>query len=328
MCLIPTLRAFCLREENQLIMKSVSFFLFLFFSSLHLSARTDSSAYAPFDWIQINSLESYSDFPWERFPRGISQAMVETLLASPYNTSEDQLTVVYFKGELLAVIPCRFEVLRWTGNRWENLYKGVASGFNCDAHFFVREGKLYSMGRYGFWRGHSELLWFDFETGFWEAVQTTSAPLTYRGKAIFVDGDRVFSIIGEDIHQPSNLFQANQNGYVFDFKSQAWTPVQLDFPNQPNRTTWSLPSFDLKDYGLQVYQHEAQMGLLLLNKKENSLYFAKENNYGKINAFAVAVALENKAVFFDKFGDSTVVELDETSWGGFTKLSAISFYCL
>jgi hypothetical protein len=306
-------------------MKSVSFFVLFFFFSLHLTAKTDTSTYAPFDWIKINPNDSFIDFEWERLPRGITQVMLESLLASPYITSEGPLTLVYFKEQLLAVMSCRFEVLKWTGDRWENLYKGAASGFNCHPHFFVREGKLYSMGRYGFWRGHSELIWFDFETGFWEPIQVAAPPLNYRGHAIFVDGDHVFSILGQDIHQPSSLFQPNINGYVFDFKSQAWSSIQLDFPSQSNNTVWSLPSFDLKDYGLQVYWLDAQNGLLLFNKKENSLYFSEYNNFGKIQFFTMAIGLENKAVFFDKIGDSVVLELDETSFREFKKLSTINF---
>jgi len=256
-------------------------------------------------WVKINPDESFDRFAWESLPQGISQLMVESLLASPYLTTPDPITLFYLQGQLVALIPCRFEVLRWTGESWDNLYKGTSSGFNCHAHFFVREGKLYSMGRYGFWRAHSELLEFDFGTGYWEFVPASSPPMNYGGVGIFVDGDRVFSILGENIHQPSNVFYPDKNGYVFDFKSKAWSSIQLDFPNQKNLSSWIMPSFDLKDYGVQLYQLEAHLGLLLLHKKENTLYFVKDNNFGKFKSFSVAVALENNAVFFDKYGDPT-----------------------
>ena len=160
-------------------MKAAIFFVVLFFSSLILPAQSDKQTYAPFDWIKINPDESFERFAWESLPQGISQMMVESLLASPYLTTTDPMTLFYLQGQLLAVIPCRFEVLKWTGDSWENLYKGTGSGFNCHAHFFVRDGKLYSMGRYGFWRGHSELLEFDFDTGYWEFVPVSSPPSNY-----------------------------------------------------------------------------------------------------------------------------------------------------
>ena len=306
-------------------MKAVIFFIGVFFSCLTLSAQSEKQTYGSFDWIKINPKESFDRYAWETLPQGITQVMVDSLLASPYLTTEDPTTLFYFNEQLLAVIPCRFEVLRWSGESWENLYEGTGSGFNCHAHFFVREGKLYSMGRYGFWRGHSELLEFDFDTGFWEFVPVSSPPMNYGGVGIFVDGDRVISILGQYIHQPTNVFFSDKNGYVFDFKSKAWSPIQLDFPGQNTPTLWITPSFDLKDYGVQLYQLEAHLGLLLLHKKENTLYFVKENNFGKFKSFAVAVALENNAVFFDKYGDPTFLLSPTAPLEKFTKVGDIRF---
>ena len=306
-------------------MKAAILFVVLFFASLNLSAQSDKRPYAPFDWVKIDHTVSYENFAWESLPQGITQSMVESLIASPFNTSSDPITLFYINEQLLAVIPCRFEVLKWTGESWDNLYKGAGSGFNCHAHFFVREGKLYSMGRYGFWRAHSELLEFDFETGYWEFVPVSSPPMNYGGVGIFVDGDRVISILGENIHQPSNVFYPDKNGYVFDFKSKAWSSIQLDFPIQKNRSSWIMPAYDLKDYGVQLYQLDAHLGLLLFHKKENTLYFIKENNFGKFKSFAVAVALENNAVFFDKNGDSLFLLPPTAPLEKFTKVGEVRY---
>ena len=306
-------------------MKAAILFVVLFFASLNLPAQSDKRPYAPFDWVKIDHTVSFENFAWETLPQGITQVMVKSLLVSPFNTSSDPITLFYFKEQLLAIIPCRFEVLKWTGESWDNLYKGAGSGFNCHAHFFVREGKLYSMGRYGFWRAHSELLEFDFETGTWEFVPVSSPPANYGGVGIFVDGDRVISILGENIHQPSNVFYPDKNGYVFDFKSKAWSSIQLDFPIQKNLSSWIMPAYDLKDYGVQLYQLDAHLGLLLLHKKENALYFAKDNDFGKFKAFAVAVALENNAVFFDKYGDPIFLLSPTAPLEKFTKVGDIRF---
>ena len=306
-------------------MKAAILFVVLFFASLNLSAQSDKRPYAPFDWVKIDHTVSYENFAWETLPQGITQVMVESLIASPFNTSSDPITLFYVNEQLLAVIPCRFEVLKWTGESWDNLYKGTGSGFNCHAHFFVRDGKLYSMGRYGFWRAHSELLEFDFETGYWEFVPVSSPPMNYGGVGIFVEGDRVISILGENIHQPSNVFYPDKNGYVFDFKSKAWSSIQLDFPVQKNLSSWIMPAYDLKDYGVQLYQLDAHLGLLLLHKKENTLYFIKENNFGKFKSFAVAVALENNAVFFDKYGDPIFLLPPTAPLEKFTKVGDIRY---
>ncbi len=311
-------------------MKAALFFVGLFFFCFTLLAQSEQDSVDRFDWLKINPTESYAEFAWESLPKGITQAMVEALVDSPqiseeYITSEDPLTLFYFKDQLLALLPCRFDVLRWTGANWENLYKGTSSGFNCHPHFFVREGKLYSMGRYGFWRGHSELLEFDFQKGYWEFVPVSSPPVNYGGVGIFLDGDRVFSILGENIHQPSNIFYPDKNGYVFDFKSKAWSSIQLDFPSQKNLSSWILPSFDLKDFGVQLYQLDAHLGLLLVHKKENTLYFAKDNDFGKFRFYTVAVGYGNSAVFFDKYGDPTFLTPEKDFEERFKKVGDIRF---
>ena len=306
-------------------MKAIIFFIGVFFSCLTLSAQPEKQTYAPFDWLQIDPTESFERFAWESLPQGITQVMVESLLASPYLTTEDPISLFLIKDQLIAVIPCRFEVLRWSGEQWENLYKGAGSGFNCHAHFFVHKGKLYSMGRYGFWRGHSELLEFDFQTGGWEFVSATSPPANYGGVGIYVVEDRILSLMGQYIHQPSNLFESEKNGFVFDFSTHTWSRLQLDFPKQSTTTQWIYPSFDLKDFGIQLYHLEAHIGLLLFHKKENSLYFAKDNNFGKFNFFAVAVATANNAVFFDKFGNPTYLLPPDAPLEKFTKVGVIRF---
>jgi hypothetical protein len=323
-CFIPGLRGFTLERKKD-IMKAALFFVGLFFSCFTLLAQSEQDSVGRFDWLKINPNESYADFAWESLPQGITQAMVESLVASPYITSADPITLFYLKDQLLALLPCRFEVLKWTGDAWENLYKGTSSGFNCHPHFFVREGNLYSMGRYGFWQGHSELLKFDLVKGSWDPVSVSSSPKYYAGVGIFVDGDRVFSILGEYIHQPAQLFESEKNGYLFDFKDQSWSALQLDFPEKSASTQWILPSFDLKDYGIQLYQYKADIGILLVHKKQNSIYFAQDNDFGKFRVYSVAVATGNSIVFFDKYGDPTFLTPEKDFEKRFKKVGQITF---
>jgi hypothetical protein len=306
-------------------MKAALFFVGLFFSCLTLLAQSEQDSVDRFDWLKISPTESYADFAWESLPKGITRAMVELVVASPYISSSDPITLFYFKDQLIALLPCTFEVLRWKGDGWENLYTGTSSGFNCHPHFFVREGNLYSMGRYGFWEGHSELLKFDFVKGIWDPVSVTSPPNNYAGVGIFVDGDRVFSILGEYIHQPSQLFEPEKNGYVLDLKNQSWSSLQLDFPEKSENSIWILPAFDLKDYGIQLYQLKANLGLLLVHKKENSLYFSENNDFGKFKQFSIAVASGNSAVFFDKYGDPTYLSPEKDFEEKFKKVGDIRF---
>lgn len=306
-------------------MKAALVFIGLFFSWHTLSAQSLKDSIGKFDWVKISPKDSYADFAWENLPEGINRLMVESLLESPYLSSEDAITLFPIQGELYALLPCEFDVLRWSGDSWENLYKGTSSGFNCHAHFFVREGNIYSLGRYGFWQAHSELLIFDFEVGSWNPLQVVSSPNNYAGVGIFVDGNRIYSILGEYIHQPTQQFESDKNGYFFDFDSQTWSPLKLEFPEQSENSLWILPSFDLKDYGIQLYQHKAENGFLLLDKKNPSLYFTAEKDFGKIESFAIAVASENRAVFLDRFGSATLLVPEKNFEKRFKKLGAIEF---
>jgi hypothetical protein len=99
----------------------------------------------------------------------------------------------------------------------------------------------------------------------------------------------------------------------------------LDFPEKSENSQWILPSFDLKDYGIQLYQLKAEIGLLLVHKKENGLYFAQENDFGKFRTYSVAVASGNSAVFFDKYGDPTFLSPEKDFEERFKKVGEIRF---
>ena len=55
------------------------------------------------------------------------------------------------------------------------------------------------------------------------------------------------------------------------------------------------------------------------------MYFAKDNDFGKFKSFAVAVALENNAVFFDKYGDSIFLLPPTAPLEKFTKVGDIRY---
>ena len=79
-------------------MKAVIFFILVFFSCLPLSAQSEKQTYAPFDWVKINPDETFDRFAWENLPQGITQVMVESLVASPYISSSDPITLFYLLG--------------------------------------------------------------------------------------------------------------------------------------------------------------------------------------------------------------------------------------
>jgi hypothetical protein len=74
-----------------------------------------------------------------------------------------------------------------------------------------------------------------------------------------------------------------------------------------------------------LYQLKANLGLLLVHKKENSLYFSENNDFGKFKQFSIAVASGNSAVFFDKYGDPTYLSPEKDFEEKFKKVGDIRF---
>ncbi|MCC7150347.1 MAG: hypothetical protein IT216_14090 [Saprospiraceae bacterium] len=73
-----------------------------------------------------------------------------------------------------------FDVYKWTGRKWENQYLGIYYGYNFGSTKFVHKDKIYSLGGYGYWRSHGQLIEFLPEDGEWEIIpNTTDLPRSF-----------------------------------------------------------------------------------------------------------------------------------------------------
>jgi hypothetical protein len=252
-----------------------------------------------FDWIKINPETKISELNFSLLPDGLSKEMLASILTLPYITSNDPITVFQIHGSYYALLPCRFEVLHWENGNWKNLYKGTSSGFNCNPHFFVKDNTIYSVGRYGFWHGHSEIIYFDFDSGFWENAIAHRVPTNYGGVGIFYYNNKIFSLNGEFIHQSTQIHSSDKNGFYYDFEKQSWFPLDFNINNMTFHSIWTFPSFDLKDFGVQVYRYQAEQGLLLINKNDLTLYFSKKD-FDSFDKYTIAICKENQLIFMNK----------------------------
>ena len=260
-----------------------------------------------FDWFKIFPLAINNEDTWQYLPDGLTAEMMIQLSDSPYITSEFPITILPKNGEFYALFSCRFEVLKWTGKEWINLYKGSNSGFNCKAHFFLRNGKIYSHGRYGFWSSHSELLEFDLKNGVWENIHVQNIPNFYEGGYIFVSQNKIFSLKGRYIQQSKDTYDYEENGHIYDFENQEWLKIYLKLDNSELEIKRSDYSYDLKDYGLGIFFRNSEWGALIMDKDQLSFHFVKMDksllekykySYGKDNEFFV-VNWKNQFFQFD-----------------------------
>ncbi len=68
-----------------------------------------------------------------------------------------------------------FNVYKWTGDDWKNIYKGIHYGYNYLSKKFVFKDNLYSFGGYGYWKSHGQVIQFLFDRGEWELLEFTKS---------------------------------------------------------------------------------------------------------------------------------------------------------
>jgi len=275
-----------------------------------------------FDWIRVNPSEKFEDFDWSVLPEGVTKEMVLSVVSSTYVSGKDHITLLPVGGKIYALFPCRFEVLVWMGKNWENLYKGYSSGHNCQAFFFVRNNVLYSYGKYGFWKAHSELIYFNFETGYWDNLSAKNVPVNYAGVVPFIVGDKLVTIMGQYIHQSSGKDKFEKNGFYFDFGSGEWLPLEVKIPDQPDESIWMVPSFEMKDFGMHPYKYQAEIGLLVFDKKDLSLHF-KKFDYTPIRDNSLSFSKGNEVWFFDQTSNLIHFNLENDLTTSFRKLGNV-----
>jgi len=100
-----------------------------------------------------------------------------------------------------------FNVMLWNGSDWINLYKASYHGYNFEAFFFVYEDNLYSLGTYGYWLTHSNVLKFNFDAEVWDMVITRNSPENYGSYFVGQIGDTLISIFGFKVN--SNIRKIN-----------------------------------------------------------------------------------------------------------------------
>jgi len=96
-------------------------------------------------------------------------------------------------GKYYMIPEGHFNVYLWQNGIWKNLYKGIFFGYNFKSTKFVSNGKIYSFGRYGYWKSHGQIIQFIPDKGEWELVKfveglrNSHAYCTEKG--LFIIGD-------------------------------------------------------------------------------------------------------------------------------------------
>jgi len=276
-----------------------------------------------FDWIKVKPMANLGNVDWSLLPNGFSKSMIDLLISNSYMSNNESITIFNIENNFYALFPCRLDVFIWLDQKWENIYEGYSAGFNCLPFFFEKEGVLFSYGRYGYWHAHSELISFDTKAGSWDNVTAYNMPINYGGPASYLSEKGLITFMGQYIHQSSGINVFEKDGYYFDFEKEKWFPLDVIIDNQPMDSNWMVPSFDLKDYGIKLYNYKAELGLLVLDKKDFSLHF-KKIDFSSISDYSVSYAKGNEIWFFNSSSDKVHLDLDRDFHKSFRKIGEIN----
>ncbi|WP_100627208.1 hypothetical protein [Algoriphagus formosus] len=208
-----------------------------------------------------------------------SKEQIQSLKNLPVQGGKDFQLIKNDQGTF-ALTPCLFNVYQWTSEGWNNCYLYDNSGYNCGAKFFFRNGQLFSLGTYGFWRNHSDLLSFDSATGSWSLFPTQNQPIDYGAAYTGVGEKGAFLFFGVKQNYRFDNHQDFEQGYFLNFEDFSWQ--YLSFGNLIS-TSSSLADFvihenylDTKDFMVfSGFSSDPQIGFLIFEKNTLEFRFIK-----------------------------------------------------
>jgi hypothetical protein len=244
---------------------------------------------------------------YREFPLGITAAMISELNEIALNKEIWVFNVFVFDGRFVATYECYLDVLEWKEERWVNLYNSENRGFNCGAIFFINNGLLYSFGRYGYWRGHSELLVFDWIKGSWEVDRVHDLPDYYQPNLVFVDHNSIYSFFGFKRLQSANFSEIFEGGYLFDFNSKKWSI--LDLAQELKVSLDINPSHNFQNSEISFYEsHTYPEGIFIIYDKLTNSLFIKPHGFFNVNVLRFYWLVDDKMHFIDQEGKEVVLD--------------------
>ncbi len=100
-----------------------------------------------------------------------ARVVLDSIRSNGINVSRADIFEVSDKTYLL--LDGTFYVFEWNGSQWTNRYKNVFFGYNFGSTKIVYKEHIYSLGGYGFWHEHGQLIEFLPSRGEWEIIKST-----------------------------------------------------------------------------------------------------------------------------------------------------------
>ncbi len=117
-----------------------------------------------------------------------------------------------------------FEVYRFDGNSLINISQSRHFGYNHASYKFVYKGVIYSLGGYGYWRSHADLIAFDMKNGKWDMVPVKGEkPPGITAASTFVTGNSIITFNAYRLDQSvQDLRTKLDDVFKLDMKHKRW----------------------------------------------------------------------------------------------------------
>lgn len=222
--------------------------------------------------IRLNELDRIEDFSF--LPKPLNQQILEQL-PRRYN-SFDKLTYIFpVNDSICAMHDGSFDVYVLRDSVWKNLYQGKYYGYNFYSDVLNIDDAIYSLGGYGYWTHHNNLIKFSFEENSWQIVETQNLPVNYGAIIKGAVGDTVISMWGKYADIKSGLLEKEHNGYWLDINDAIWKRLQVDLnPKYENpEMSEHSPYFILKDYLVLYSYYGNSSGFTIIEKSSFNIFF-------------------------------------------------------
>lgn len=222
-------------------------------------------------YLDRNRLNEVTDLT--HLPESLNKEILDKLPLISWMQS-NSYTILPLQGDIYALRNGFFDVLIWNDTSWVNMYRGHYFGYNFGAKTFTYKNEIYSLGGYGYWQTHSNLLQFDRELGTWKMISTINKPLNYTSYCVGKIDDTILTLFGETRDESSNYCVAAKNGYYLNLENLEWNEVSYDNKVQPQSPLIIGKKYlDLQDYIVFETQLDTKLGLYIINKSNLSVNF-------------------------------------------------------
>ncbi|MCZ2102209.1 MAG: hypothetical protein LC107_11795 [Chitinophagales bacterium] len=179
-----------------------------------------------------------------------AQLIYDSIRARGINVNRADIVEISDKPYLL--IDGTFNVFEWEGDKWVNRYNNIFFGYNFKSTKFVYKDHIYSLGGYGFWNSHGQLIEFLPSRGEWEIINSTRG-MPYATGYIYEDMLYLYT---------------QDSAYVMDVKDHfslvANKSYRLSIPNMDLKNNF----YNFENYGL-IYVSGSHY---LIEKQTGQLY--------------------------------------------------------